>query len=214
MDNRTLITALIVPACLALAACSQAPAPSDVQAKGGTEVKKEVPPPPPPAPIAAQTAFYEMYKPARTWAPDVQPLSLAGGDLPTMKQEGGKAPMWTAVFVSASRREARTFTYAVADGGGDIRKGVSAGGAQGWSGDTPQSKAFQNSDFQTNSDAAYQAALEKAGDWVKAHPDKKPALYLGNSSKFPTPVWLVLWGNTKNGYAAYVSATTGKVLGK
>ena len=45
---------------LFLVACSEAPK--------TTETKKE--PPKPPEPVSGLTAFYEMYKPARTWAKD------------------------------------------------------------------------------------------------------------------------------------------------
>jgi hypothetical protein len=48
-----------------------------------------------------------------------------------------------------------------------------------------------------------------AGDWPKSHPDLKPSFVLGASAKFPQPVWLVIWGTQKNGYAAYVNALTG-----
>jgi len=68
---------------------------------------------------------------------------------------------------------------------------------------------FANSDFHIDSDAAYTAALALAGDWVKSHPDKKVSFVLGASAKFPQPVWLVIWGNTTNGFAAYVNALTG-----
>jgi len=192
----------------ALVACSEAPKPATPE-KPAAEVKKE--PPKPPEPVAAQTAFYEMYKPARTWATDLLPLSLASGEVPSLKNEGGKAAMWTAVFVSPSRREARTFYYSAVNEGETILKGVTAGGAQAWSGATPKSQPFQTTEFVINSDAAYQTAMAKAESWVKKHPSKKPALYLGKTSKFPRPVWLVIWGTPKDGYAVYIDATTGIV---
>ena len=205
-DKKFLITASALAAILAWTACSNAPKPT-TETKTVAEAKKE--PPRPPEPVAAQTAFYEMYKPARAWAADLMPLSLASNETAIMKNEGGKAAIWTAVFVSPQRREARTFFYSAVDDGESIRRGVTAGGAQPWSGPTPQSRPFQTADFMINSDAAYQAALAKAGAWVKAHPDKKPTFFLGSSAKFPQPVWFVIWGTTKSGYAVYVNATTG-----
>lgn len=208
MENQTWITA-IAAAFLTLTACSEAPKPAATEKSAAVETKKE--PPKPPEPVTGQTAFYEMYKPARTWATDLLPLSLASGEIASLKNEGGKAAMWTAVFVSPSRHEARTFHYAAVDNGEQISKGVSAGGAEPWSGATAKSKPFQTQDFLINSDAAYNTAVEKAGAWLKEHPDMKPAFFLGSSAQFQRPVWLVIWGTTKSGYAAYIDATTGTV---
>ncbi len=207
MDKRLLITAIASAAVLALTACSGTPKPTAMETKAAPEKKKE--PAKPPEPVAAQTAFYEMYKPARAWAADLLPLSLTSGEISSVKNEGGKAALWTAVFVSPGRRAARTFYYSVVNEGQTISKGVTAGGAQSWSGATPRSRPFQTTEFVVNSDAAYNTALAKAGAWVKRHPDKKAALALGSTARFPRPVWLVMWGTTKSGYAVYVDATTG-----
>ncbi|MGA1997934.1 MAG: hypothetical protein ABSH45_19365 [Bryobacteraceae bacterium] len=206
MDKKTLITVSMVAAVLAWTACSNAPEPTAADTKAA-EAKKE--PPKAPEPVTGQTAFYEMYKPARTWATDLQPILLASKEISSVKNEGGKAALWTAVFVSPSLRQARTFTWAAADDGVAVHKGVTAGGAEAWSGATRDSRPFANSDFHTDSDAAYQSALALAGDWVKSHPDKKPSFVLGSSAKYPQPVWLVIWGNQTSGYAAYVNALTG-----
>jgi hypothetical protein len=211
MSKKILNPAAAIAAVLVLAACSEAPKAPPAATKAETEAKKE--PPKPPEPVAGQTAFYEMYKPARTWAPDVLALSLASEEVPALKNEGGKAAKWTAVFVSPSRREARTFSYSAVDSGAN-QKGVTVGGAQSWSGATPKSKPFQNGEFIVNSDAAYDAAFEKAKGWVQKHPGKTASLTLGNASRFSSPVWYVIWGNPKSGFAVYVNATTGKVVTK
>ena len=165
-----------------------------------------------PEAVTAQRAFYEMYKPARAWATDLLALSVTSGEVPNIKNEDGKAGLWTAVFVSPSRKEARRFTYAVADGGADIPKGINVSGPLPWSGATPASKPFSNSEFAVDSDAAYKAAFEKAEGWLKTHPNQKVTFRLGNASRFPAPVWYLMWGTTKNGYAALVNATTGAVV--
>ena len=209
MDKKLLIAATAVAAVVAMTACSEAPTPAETK-KAQVETKQE--PAKPPEPVAAQTAFYEMYKPARTWAPDLLPLSLISNEAPSMKSVDGKFPMWTAVFVSPSRREARTFTYSVVDDGVGIHKGVDAGGAQSWTGATPKSRPFQTTGFAVNSDAAYKTAYAKAEAWVKKHPGKKVAFSLGSADRFPAPVWFIIWGDTKSGYAVYVNATTGTVI--
>lgn len=208
MSTHLLKTATAFAAVLALISCSEAPKPAP-EAKTDGVAKKE--PAGPPEPVTAKTAFWEIYKPARAWATDLLVLSIANNDVPGVKSDGGKAAMWTVVFVSPSRREARTFTYSIVDQGTNIRRGVDAGGAEPWSGATAKSKPFQITEVATDSDAAYKVAYEKAQTWVKKHPDKPPAFSLGAASRFPAPVWYILWGNAKSGYAAFVNATTGMV---
>ena len=208
MHKKLLLAATAAAAVVAMTACSEAPTPTEKKAE--VEAKKE--PPKPAEPVAAQTAFYEMYKPARTWATDLLVLSLTGSEVPSMKGADGKFPVWTAVFVSPSRREARTFTYSVVDDGTTVHKGIDAGGAQSWTGATPKSRPFTTTEFAINSDAAYKTAYAKAEAWVKKHPGKKVAFSLGSAARFPAPVWFILWGDTKSGYAVYVNATTGTVV--
>jgi hypothetical protein len=207
MNKKVLFAATAVVATLVLSACSEAPKPV---AKVETEAKKE--PAKAPEAVTAQRAFYEMYKPARAWATDLLALSVVDGEVPNVKNEDGKAGLWTAIFVSPSRREARSFTYAVADSGADIRKGVNVSNALVWGGATKMSKPFSNSEFAVDSDAAYKVAFEKAEGWLKKHPNQKATFRLGNASRFAAPVWYIMWGTTKNGYAALVNATTGAAL--
>ena len=208
MNDKRLNVVTVILAFVMTTACSEAHKTSETK----TEPKKEALKPP--EPVSGKTAFYEMYKPARGWASDLLPLSLANGEVPGMKNEAGKATMWNAVFVSPSRREARIFTYSVVDQGTTIHKGVTVGGAELWSGPTPKSGPFQTTEFVVDSDVAYETASKKAAAWLKNHPDKNLTFYLGKASRFPAPVWYVLWGNNKSGYAVYVNATTGAVAGK
>jgi hypothetical protein len=178
--------------------------------KVGAEAKKE--PARAPEAITAQRAFYEMYKPARAWATDLLALSVISGEVPNVRDEEGKAGLWTAIFVSPSRKEARRFTYAVVDCGEEFQQGVNVSNALAWGGATRTSKPFSNSEFVVDSDAAYKAAFEKAAGWLKKHPNQKATFRLGNASRFAAPVWYVMWGTNKNGYAALVNATTGAIV--
>ena len=207
MNKKVLLTVTVMVATLVLSACSEAPT---TAAKVETEAKKE--PAKAPEAVTAQRAFYEMYKPARAWATDLLALSVISGEVPNIKNEDGKAGMWTAIFVSPSRKEARRFTYAVVASGADIRKGVNVSNALLWGGATPTSKPFSNSEFAVDSDAAYKSAFENAAGWLKKHPNQKPTFRLGNASRFAAPVWYVMWGTSKNGYAALVNATTGAIV--
>jgi hypothetical protein len=205
MHKKVLLTATAMVAALVLSACSEAP---KTTAKIETEVKKE--PAKAPEAVTAQRAFYEMYKPARTWATDLLALSVISGEVPNIKNADGKAGLWTAVFVSPSRREARSFTYAVVENG-DIRKGINIGNVLSWGGATKTSKPFTSSEFAVDSDAAYKTAFGKAEGWLKKHPNMQATFRLGNASRFAAPVWYIMWGTTKNGYAALVNATTGAI---
>ena len=205
MHKKVLLTATAMVAALVLSACSEAPT---TTAKVETEVKKE--PAKAPEAVTAQRAFYEMYKPARTWATDLLALSMTSGEVPNIKNEDGKAGLWTAVFVSPSRREARSITSAAVESG-DIPKGVNVGPVLPWGGATKTSKPFSSSEFTVDSDAAYKTAFGKAEGWLKKHPNMQPTFRLGNASRFSAPVWYIMWGTTKNGYAALVNATTGAI---
>ena len=193
--------AVIAAAILVSAGCSQAPPPTADRVE--TEAKKE--PPKPTGPVAGETAFYEMYKPARAWAADVLPLTLNSSEVPGVASADGKYAKWTAVFVSPGRMEARVFTYSISDG-------VSAPDSQAWSGATPNSRPFQITELSVDSDAAYTTAAQKAAAWLKAHPGKKATMTLANASRFPAPVWYVMWGTKTNGYGVFVNAMTGTLV--
>ena len=207
MDKRLLISFGLITAAVLTFGCSGGPKPAAAEPK--PEPKKEAPKALEPA--LAQSAFNQMYRPAREWAPDALPLTLASGDISGLKNEGGKAAMWTGVFVSPSRHEARTVIFSAAEHG-TRQRGVSLGGAQAWSGATAKSKPFSPTEFLVNSDQAYQAAATKAEAWLKKHPDKKLSLYLASASKGTTPVWIVMWGDTKSGYLAFVNGASGQVV--
>jgi hypothetical protein len=164
-------------------------------------------------PVPGKTAFYEIYKPARTWATDLMPLSMVSKEIPEFKNEGGKAAVWTAVFVSPSLRQARIFTYSIAESG-SILKGVTAAAPQAWGGASKSAMPFQANDYAVDSDAAYKTAADKAADWLKANPNKKVTMELGYATQFPSPVWKVLWGDAKSGYVVYVNAVTGAPVAK
>lgn len=162
--------------------------------------------------VTAKTAFWEMYKSAHTWAADLTPLAVESKEIPGIKNSGGKAAMWSATFGSPSKREARVFSYAVAAHPPDILRGITVGNGQPWSGPVPKALPIDTSAFATDSDAAYQTALKQASAWAGKNPDQQVSLRLGNASRFPAPVWYVLWGNEKSGRAVYVNAKTGAIV--
>jgi hypothetical protein len=195
---------------LSLVSCSEAPNVKSAEAKpagAGTPAETAAI-----DPVSGKTAFWQMYKSAHSWSADLVPLTLESKTIPGMKNDAGKAVMWTATFGSPTKREARTFTYAVAAHGPDVLKGVTVGRALPWSGPRQDALAIDTSDLSVDSDAAFKAALAEASAWASKHPDKEVSLTLGNASRFPAPVWLVMWGDKKSGYAVYVNAKTGAVI--
>jgi hypothetical protein len=153
-----------------------------------------------------------MYKTAHAWASDAQPMRLTMKEVPGYKNAAGKAGMWEAVFGSASLRSYRTFTYSIADAP-PISKGVATGLALAWNGPTRDAMPIDTSMFSVDSDAAYAAAATDAAEILKKQPKLDVTEFeAGDTYKFSTPVWYILWGTKKAGYAAIVDASSGKVM--
>ena len=211
--NKNLLKACFVVAAIGLAACSSEPA-KTTEATTGDAAKKA--PAGPPEPVLAKTAFYEMYTPAHAWAADLLPISLKSGEITGIKNADGKAGYWTAVFVSPTQHAARTYSYAVADQLPNITKGIKAEGTETWRGPTPSVMTFETTDFMTDSDAAYKTAAGKAADWLKdAENAAKPVTFsLGQDKRFPAPVWYILFGSAKAGFAVLINASTGNIITK
>jgi hypothetical protein len=204
---RILLNCAVSAGLLLLVGCSSDPAP-----KEETKVKKG--PVIPTGPISALTAYYEIYKIARNWAPDIETASLIGSDAGGVKGVEGRYPMWTAVFVSSSKQMAQSYTYSTVEDGRTLR-GFNNAGSMRWAGPSRDAVPFPNSDVSVDSDAAWKTAAEKAQDWLKKNPTKEIATFaLGHASRFPAPMWYIMWGNKASGYAVYINASTGKILGK
>src|SRR5215831_7754731 len=203
MLMRTYLKAAVVVVILVLTSCSP-----ETSKKSEESAAK---PPAPQGPISAKTAFWEMYRSAHSWAADVAPLSLESKEVPGIKNADGKAAMWSATFGSPNLRQFRTYSYAIADHKPEIVQGIMIGNAQPWGGPRNEALTFDTSDLVVDSDDAYQTALSQAAAWVGKNPGKEPSLTLGNASRFPAPVWYVLWGDKKSGYSVYVNAKTGTI---
>lgn len=196
-------------AVLLLAGCAQ----STTNASAGNPPEAVTKPAGPPQIVAARTAFWPMYTAAHSWAPDVVLLSLTAKEVAGFKNEAGKAALWEGAFASPSLREYRVYTYSIADVPPDLFKGVVAGLERPWGGITRDAMPVDLSEFTVDSDAAYQAAAGDAADWLRKNPGKPLSSFaIGDTYKFPGPVWYLMWGNKSSGYAALVDASTGKVL--
>jgi hypothetical protein len=150
-----------------------------------------------------------MYTPARTWATDLMPIGMNNVEVEGIPAEGGLAPAWTVAFVSPGKHELRTYTYSILSKPPFVFKGVKADSPLPWAGPAANAMPFQTSEFAIDSDAAFKTAAEKADAWLKKHPGKNPELKIGNATRYPAPMWYLLWGDKKDGYVALVNATTG-----
>lgn len=163
-------------------------------------------------PVSGKTAFWAMYKSAYSWSNDAVALRLESKSLSGIKNDAGKAAMWTAIFGSPRRRAAIEISYTVAAQPPELAKGINIGHPITWAGPTRDVMPYQGSDIVVDSDAAYKIAAAQAESWLKAHPDKQPSFLLGyNPTTFARPVWYVIWGDKKSGYKTFVDAKTGEV---
>ena len=207
MANTWLKTVALL-AVVVLASCSESSKPVS-ETKTDTEAKAAAGPP---QPVSGKTAYWEMYTSARNRAKDLVPLNLIAKEIPGIKNEDGKAAMWTATFASPSQQQARVFTYAIVAHQPDIFKGVTIGSPLPWSGPARTAMPFQMSEVTVDSDAAYKAAVADADAWLKKNPDKELALTLQDTARFQLPYWYVMWGTAKSGYAVVVNATDGSII--
>jgi hypothetical protein len=192
-------------ALLLLTGCSESPT--------GTVAKKEAEKPP--EPIAGQSALYKMYQVARSWASDCQVLkmnSIPLSEVPNVPR--GKAAAWQATFVSASRSQARSYTYSIVESQGNLHKGVFAGLEEGWSGPRGVTGPFPIMAVKIETDGpkgAMEIAMSHAEDYDKKNPDKPISFLLEKQNKFPDPVWRVIWGESvgTSNFSILIDASTG-----
>jgi len=173
--------------------------------------KKE--PEKPPEPVTGQSAAFKMYQVARSWAPDVQLLTVNSIALPEVANvPRGKAPAWQATFTSASRSQKRSYTYSIVEAQGNLHKGVFAGLEEAWSGPQGQTSPFLMAALKVDTDAAYETALKEGADYDKKNPDKPITFLLEKITKYPDPVWRVIWGESvgTSNFSVYVDASTGQ----
>jgi hypothetical protein len=163
-------------------------------------------------PVTGKTAFWEMYKLGHAWSADMQVLYLKSGKLEGVDAKGkdGEATEWTLMVASPSKKEAHEFSYRAITKD-TKRRGVISGAVQPWAGPTPKGQPFTTGEMKLDSNEAFEKAAVKAAAWVKDNPGKDVSFYLGKESKYPAPVWAVLWGGEKSGYLVVVNALDGSI---
>jgi hypothetical protein len=194
---------ILFPLLLLLSACSEAPKKA--------EQKKE--PEKPAEPVTARTAFQQIFATARSWAPDAQILQIVSLRLPGVKEEPGKAAAWQAAIVSPSRGRVKMFTYSVVESAGNLHKGVFGTPDDAYT-QRGQSKPFPVAALKVDTDKALEAAMKKAGDYVKKKPDKPITYLLELTAVNPNPAWRVIWGESigSSNFSIFVDASSGEYL--
>lgn len=192
---------------LTLTACSEAPKQA---------AKKEAERPP--EPVNGLTALFRMYQMTRSWAPDAQVLKVMSQTLTEVPNvPRGKAALWEATFVSPSRNQSRSYTYAIIEVQPTVHKGAFAGPEQAWTGPRGNTTPFLMAAVKTDTDAAYETALKNGGEeYDKKFPGKPISILLEKVSKHPNPVWRVIWGESlgTSNFSVYVDASTGAFMEK
>lgn len=190
-----------LPWLMLLAGCASEPP------KPAADKPKE--PAPPPEPVSSQYAFRQMYGAARSWALDAQPLRLSNITLEEYRTVKGKADGWQATFVSPQRRLAKTFTYSVIQGPGNLRRGVFEGPEESWTG--RQGVPFSILAFKLDATTALETALKRGAAYARKHPDMPINFLLERTERFPYPNWRVIWGDSvgTSEYSILIDATTG-----
>jgi hypothetical protein len=206
--KRTRFSLLLPALLLLLAACSQAPPPKKA-------------PPKPPEPVTGQSAIFQTYQVARSWAGDAKLLKLESGNLAEAPASGGKHGFWRATYVSESKRTRRDFTWAAADSEGGIIKGVRPGDESGYL-RNPRVLPFAVADVRIDTPKALEVAMaevEKDRNMKKVLEDNKdlPVHFLLEwNAPDPNPAWRVIFGPSisQSKFSIFVDASNGKFLKK
>lgn len=196
---------LVAFAAILLTGCSDEPAPVAKKAE------------PPPAPISGRQAFQYLYGSARLWAPDSQPLTVRSVNLADVKSEPGKAGAWEIIFVSESQARARTYTWSAVEAGG-YHKGVFPGQQEAWRAGGSQ-RPFSPALLKIDTVDAYDEAVKSAKDYMNKPGTRPPVNFMlayEAGTRFPNPIWRVLWGGSVSSaeYTVTVDASTGKVVAR
>ena len=165
------------------------------------------------APMTGKDAYWEVYKLARQWSPDIQVLSLKSETVPGSAAGDGKAAAWTVAVASPTMKQMRTITWSLVPFGA-FKKGMNSGAPVAWAGPTTKSKPFSMTDVTLDSSDAEKKATDdpKGATWLKAHPGLPVEYYLGSEQKYPAPVWVVTHGNKAERYTKALLSSTGAAV--
>ncbi len=195
---------------LLMAGCSESTAP----AKKAAEKK-------PAEPVTGQSAIFQTYQVARTWASDAMLLKLESGDIPEAKPQPGKYGLWRALYVSQSKAQKREYVYAASDSEGGILKGVRAGAETPYA-RNPQVFPFAIQEIKADTPTALETAMkeiEKDKDLKKIVDEDKATQFtylLDWQGAIPKPQWRLIFGPSvsQSKFSILIDANSGKFVKK
>lgn len=159
-----------------------------------------------------RAAFQRMYVSARTWSADAQPVRLESRPHKEDPKDG-RAAMWAAVFVSASKQNVRNFQWSgVAT---DPEKGVQPGSIDYYSPANASTRPFDINFLKVDSTKALEVANKKGGAALLKKDPAQPVKYmLFFDSTKSRLVWRVIYGNSQSDakLRILVSASNGDFL--
>ena len=172
-------------------------------------------------PVSGQSAIFQSFQVARTWASDAMLLKLENGDIPEAKPQPGKYGLWRATFISQSKSAKREYLYAAADSDGGIIQGARAGADSSYT-RNPQVHPFAVQEIRVDTVAAYETAMkvvaaDKAMQKIIAENKDLPVQYqLEWTGLAPKPQWRVIFGVTvsQSKFSILVDANNGKFVKK
>jgi hypothetical protein len=144
------------------------------------------------------------------------PLTIRSLHAPGVASGKGTAGAWEVVFVSPMNARARTYTWSAVEAEG-LHKGVFPGPQETWHPGGPN-QPFSPALLKVDTPEALDAAIKSAVSYL-SKPGERPMVdYLldfGAATRFPNPVWHVLWGGTLSSaeYSVAIDASTGKMVG-
>lgn len=145
------------------------------------------------------------------------PLTIRSLHAPGVTSGKGTAGAWEVVFVSPMSARARTYTWSAVEAEG-LHKGVFPGPQETWHAGGPN-QPFSPALLKVDTPEALDAATKSAASAsYLSKPGQRPMVdYLLDfeaATRFPNPVWHVLWGGTLSSaeYSVTVDANTGKIV--
>lgn len=151
-----------------------------------------------------------MYTAARAWAQDLQIVRYSSINIAEVPHEDGKAAAWQVVFVSASQKQSRTYTFSVYEASATLHQGLFPDAPQEWSGN---GKPFLIEAAKIDTDKAWEVALKHGADYNAQNP-KVPVMYTLGIEKGSDPDWRVIWGQSAgaSNFSVLVDASTGEFI--
>lgn len=171
--------------------------------------------PKPPSLYSGIQAFGCVQGLALRWATDSIPVRLESVLNSESNGQGGKASVWTAAFISPSRRTMKYFTCSGSRLKDAPPYGPSAENETPYAPDVP-AMAFQPLFLKIDSDKAFDVAQQHGGDaLVKKNPNQVVKYFVLWNPKQRALYWYVMYGESKEKAAGtgVVNALTGAYLG-